>query len=128
MNTLFYIVTEGVHDVAFIGKLLSVVQRAKRIETLEELEEPLRVWVEKNFKWPKFTGKHHDIKRMSVPAPAFYRLSTGALVMLRNAQGLPEIVKTLEIDIEAFLRDSIQPDAMGVILDSDDEPAEKRFT
>ena len=126
MSAFFYIVTEGVHDVAFLGRLLSVAHGASRIKKLEELDDSLREWLA-GFKWPNKTGAHHDIARLAVPAPAFYRLATGDVVALRNAQGLTEIGKTLEIDIEAFARAQIGPEAIGVVLDSDDEPADQRF-
>jgi len=127
MSAFFYIVTEGVHDVAFVGRLLSVAHGASRIRKLEDLDDSLRGWVSSAFKWPRFTGKHHDIERLAVPAPAFYRLATSHVVALRNAQGLNEIGKTLEIDIEAFSRTQRGPDVIGVVLDSDDEPADQRF-
>jgi hypothetical protein len=127
MNAYFYIVTEGVHDVAFVGKLLSVVHGANRIRKLEDLDDSLRGWVETSFKWPRFTGKHHDIERLAVPAPVFYRLPAGALVALRNAQGISEIGKTLAADLEAFTRSPSGPESIGVVLDSDDEPADQRF-
>ena len=76
MNAFTYIVTEGVHDVAFLGRLLTLAHEASRINKLEDLDEALRGWLG-TFKWPSLTGKHHDIARMAVPAPAFYRLATG---------------------------------------------------
>jgi hypothetical protein len=127
MSAYFYIVTEGVHDVAFIGKLLSVVHGANRISKLEDLDDSLRGWVEAAFKWPRFTGKHHDIERLAVPAPVFYSLPAGELVALRNAQGITEISKTLTVDLEAFTRIASGPESIGVVLDSDDEPAQQRF-
>lgn len=126
MSAFFYIVTEGVHDVAFLGRLLSVAHGASRIKKLEDLDDGLRGWLG-GFKWPSRSGAHHDIARLAVPAPAFYRLATNEVVALRNAQGLTEIGKTLEIDIEAFSRAQTGPEAIGVVLDSDDEPAEQRF-
>jgi hypothetical protein len=111
MSAFLYIITEGVHDVAFVGRLLSVVHGASRIRRLEDLDDALRGWVGTSFKWPRFTGRHHDIERLAVPAPVFYRLPTSAVVALRNAQGLTEIRKTLEIDLEAFLRIQRSPDA-----------------
>lgn len=127
MTSFFYIVTEGVHDVAFVGKLLSVVHGANRIRKLEDLDDALRGWVKSSFAWPKFIGKHHDIERLAVPAPVFYRLPAGMLVALRNAQGISEIGTTLSIDFEAFTRVSCSPGAVGVVLDSDDEPVNRRF-
>ncbi len=125
--SFFYIVTEGVHDVAFVGRLLSVAHGASRMRKLEDLDDSLREWVSTAFKWPRFTGKHHDIERLAVPAPVFYRLATGVVVALRNAQGLTEIGKTLEVDLEAFARAQNGPGVIGVVLDSDDEPADRRF-
>lgn len=127
MSAFVYIVTEGVHDVAFLGRLLSVAHGATRIRKLEGLDDSLRDWVSSAFKWPRFTGKHHDIERLAVPAPCFYLLATNQVVALRNAQGITEIGKTLEIDIEAFTRTENRPDAIGVVLDSDDDPADDRF-
>lgn len=126
MSAFFYIVTEGVHDVAFLGRLLSVAHGASRIKKLEDLDDALRGWLG-GFKWPNRSGAHYDISRLAVPAPAFYRLATNEVVALRNAQGLTEIGKTLEIDLEAFSRAQNGPEAIGVVLDSDDEPAEQRF-
>ncbi|MCC7109386.1 MAG: hypothetical protein IT382_08870 [Deltaproteobacteria bacterium] len=126
MSAFFYIVTEGVHDVAFLGRLLSVAHGASRIKKLEDLDDAQRGWLG-GFKWPNKSGAHHDIARLAVPAPAFYRLATNEVVALRNAQGLTEIGKTLVIDLEAFCRGQNGPEAIGVVLDSDDEPAEQRF-
>ncbi|MBK6808170.1 MAG: hypothetical protein IPG81_04565 [Sandaracinaceae bacterium] len=126
MSAFFYIVTEGVHDVAFLGRLLSVAHGATRIRTLEELDDALRVWLG-GFKWPSKSGIQHDIARLAVPAPIFFRLASGEVVALRNAQGLTDIGRTLEIDLEAFSRAQHGPEAIGIVLDSDDEPAPARF-
>ncbi|HET7504709.1 MAG TPA: hypothetical protein VFK02_26990, partial [Kofleriaceae bacterium] len=91
-----------------------------------DLDDSLRAWLTTAFHWPRYTGKHHDIERLAVPAPAFYRLATDQVVVLRNAQGLTGIRKTLEVDLEAFVR-ARNPDAIGVVLDSDDEPAALQF-
>jgi hypothetical protein len=127
MSAFFYIVTEGVHDVAFLGRLLSLAHGASRITKLEDLDDTLRGWLG-GFKWPNKSGPHHDIARLAVPAPVLYRLDTTDVVALRNAQGLTEIGKTLQIDFEAFSRAHYGPAAIGVVLDSDDEPADQRFT
>jgi hypothetical protein len=127
MSPFFYLVAEGVHDAAFLGKLLTVVHNAKRIKKLEDLDEPLRNWVTEAFKWPRYTGKHHDIERLAVPAPMFYRLDTSEIVALRNAQGIGEIGKTLVVDLEAFSRARNTPRSIGVVLDSDDEDPDRRF-
>jgi hypothetical protein len=126
MSAFIYIVTEGVHDVAFLGRLLAQVYRASRIKKLEDLDDDLRSWLD-TFRWPNKVGKHHDIERLAVPAPVFYRLTTNMVVAIRNAQGLPEIGRTLEVDFEVFSRARNGPEAVGIVLDSDDEPAEQRF-
>lgn len=127
MTSFVYILTEGVHDVAFLGKLLTVCFQGSRLRTLEELEEAHRKWFSL-FKWP-LTNKSNKtpIERLSVPAPVFYRVGTDAVVALRNAQGLTEIGKTLFVDFESFSRDNVVPASVGVVLDSDDAPAEQRF-
>lgn len=127
MSAFFYIVAEGVLDVSYLGKLLTVVHGAKRIKKLEDLGDSLGAWVTAAFKWPRRSGAHHDIERLSVPAPVFYRLATDEIVVLRNAQGLDAIGKTLEVDLEAFGRAKDPPRSIGVVLDSDDEAADKRF-
>lgn len=126
MSSFLYLVTEGVHDVAFLGKLLSVGWGASRIRTMDELDEAHRSWIGE-FKWPSFHRGKAQIDRLAVPAPVFYRFPEGTVVALRNAQGLSEIGKTLTVDVEAFARISSNPDAIGIVLDSDDEPAEQRF-
>lgn len=126
MTSFGYLLTEGVHDVAFLGKLLTVCWGASRVGTLEELDPAPRAWMGA-FKWPMPRGARTPIDRLAVPAPVFYRLQAGTLVALRNAQGLTEIGRTLEIDLEAFTRTPGGPDAIGIVLDNDDAPADERF-
>jgi hypothetical protein len=126
MISFLYLVTEGVHDVAFLGKLLTVGWGASRIRTMEELDDAHRSWIGE-FKWPSFHRGKTQIDRLAVPAPVFYRLPEGTVIAVRNAQGISEIGKTLTVDVEAFARIAINPDAIGIVLDSDDEPVEQRF-
>lgn len=126
MSSFSYLVTEGVHDVAFLGKLLTVVHSAKRIKKLEELPGPFQQWLG-SFKWPRKTKAHHDIERLAVPAPEFHLLGSKHIVVLRNAQGISEIYNTLAVDGEAFARLSLRPEALGIFLDSDAEPPAVRF-
>jgi hypothetical protein len=130
MSDHVYLVTEGVHDVAFLGRVLCLAHEANRMRRLEELDDSLREWLASAFRWPRFTGKHHDISRLSVPAPVIFRVGRRPqFVILRSAEGLTEIERTLIRDSEAFGRLSVPivPAAIGVVLDSDDEPAEQRF-
>lgn len=126
MSGLIYLLTEGVHDVAFLGKLLAHCFDAKQVKTMEELDEPTRLWMG-SFKWPLLQGGKTPIGRLAVPAPMFYRLPSGALVALRNAQGISELDRTISIDYEAFLRQPLELAAIGIVLDSDDEPHPARY-
>ncbi len=127
MSQFVYLIAEGVHDVAFLGKLMAVVHGAKRIKRLEELTGFLHDWLEDGFAWPRKVGGLHDIERLSVPAPVLYRLGSDDIVVLRNAQGITEIGRTLEVDLEAFSRAHDGPRSIGVVLDSDDEDPGRRF-
>lgn len=126
MSAFVYIVTEGVHDVAFLGKLLTVCHGASRVRRLDKLSELCKDWIG-SFTWPLRGPKYVEIDRLSVPAPVFYGLPTGGLVALRNAQGISNICNTLERDLEFFDRRQGGPEAIALVLDSDDEPAEQRF-
>jgi hypothetical protein len=126
MSAFVYIVTEGVHDVAFLAKILKVCWGAVPVETKEDLDEPRQVWLS-SFKWPARAGATTPIRRLSVPAPVFYRVPAGPLLAFRNAQGISGIKKTLEVDLEAFGRDANGPSAIGVVLDNDDKAAAVRF-
>jgi hypothetical protein len=131
MSGLIYLVAEGVHDVAFLGKLLSVCHGASRIKLLEQLDAErdalCRSWLA-SFKWPLPPGRRGtDIERLAVPAPVFYRLRDGGVVALRNAQGISNIVATIERDLESFERNQGRPETVAIVLDSDDEPADQRF-
>lgn len=127
MSGFVYLVTEGVHDVTFLGKLLGREHGARRIETTDKLDPPHRPWLG-SFSWPHtLPGRSAQIHRLSVPAPVFYRLGDGRSVVLRNAEGIDKIAATLERDQESFVRIDIQPDAIGIVLDSDDEPPAQRF-
>lgn len=126
MSSFVYLLAEGVGDVAFLGKLLEVGFGATRIETMEALDEARRIWMG-SFKWPLTGGDKTMIKRLAVPAPVFYELAAGTLIALRNAEGLSKMRDMLERDLESFDRDDNGPNTIGVILDSDKEPAEQRF-
>ncbi|GEM_PF-2593787 len=126
MTSFVYILSEGVQDVALLGKLLVVLWAAKRVDLLDKLGEAQQAWM-RSFKWPSIIGKETRIFPLSVAAPVFYQLPTGIWVALRNAEGLTKIKTTLERDLEAFSRRAGGPDTLGIVLDSDDEEASARF-
>lgn len=131
MSALVYLVAEGVHDVTFLGKLLVMEHGAQRIQTMGDLDVEHRPWLG-SFSWPikVRVGKPDEkieIQRLSVPAPSFYRLGDGRTVALRNAQGISNIFTMIERDQESFLRDEITPDAVGIVLDSDEDHPAQRF-
>ena len=57
MSPFFYIVTEGVHDVTFIGKLLSHVPWREAADEVRRFEEFSRRSIEDSFKWPVKAGR-----------------------------------------------------------------------
>lgn len=123
MSAHVYLLTEGVHDVAFLGKLLEKSLGFERVFKESDLD---RVWdriLPK--KWP-----HDGSLRPSVPAPSFYRhLASGTSVAAVNAQGISELAKRLERHRSALALDGVTLDAVGVVLDADSqEPPKQRFT
>lgn len=123
MSRFVYLLSEGVHDVAFLFRLLKHEYGAKKIEQLSALDDARRAWVGR-FKWP--VGD--KIARLSVPAPAFVRVPSLDLTLgLRNAEGIDRLRNTLEDDLDALDKDGAMPDAVGVFLDSDDKPQAQRF-
>lgn len=111
--TRVYIVTEGVHDVAYLSCILRKKFDFKQAGTVDELGRVYRDWIG-SFKWP------HDrrIDRASVPAPEIY-VRPGVEVALSNAGGITEIQKRLALDLEYFAKEGHSLDAIGVVLDAD---------
>jgi hypothetical protein len=123
MSRFVYLLSEGVHDVAFLFRVLKHVHGAKKIEQRGALDEARQRWVGR-FKWPL----GDKIARLSVPAPVFVRVQSLDLTLaLRNAEGIDRLRDTLEDDLDALDKDGAMPDAVGVFLDSDREPQETRF-
>lgn len=123
MSRFVYILSEGVHDVAFLSRVLKHVHGASKIDRKSKLDDPRRRWIEA-FKWP--VGE--DIERLSVPAPKFVHIAASdTLIGLRNSGGIDKLKPTLEDDLEVLYRHDALPDTIGVFLDSDKEPQDKRF-
>lgn len=122
MSAYTYLLTEGVHDVAFLGKLLQAALAFERVNKAAELDQ---FWTRiLPVKWP-----HNGSLRPSVPAPNFYRHSaSGTSVAVVNAQGIGELTKILKTHRDALALDGLKVDAVGVVLDADaDELPTNRF-
>lgn len=118
MSAFVYLVAEGVHDVAFLGRVLTVLFKAKRVRRLADLDDGRKRWFS-SFKWP--VGEQID--RLAVPAPVVYRAEErDAWITLRGAEGDSKIVGTLEDDLDLLSRVECSPGSIGIVLDSDDEP------
>lgn len=121
MTQRVYLVTEGVHDVAYVSRILVKVEDFgfTQAETLDKLDDEWRRWVESSFKWPH-KGR---IDRASVPAPEFYVRPDMAVAVV-NAEGIAGIRGRLDVDLEAFALSGIELDAVGVVLDADTDSGE----
>src|SRR5688572_18007132 len=113
MSSRVYLVVEGVHDVAFIGKLLETSLQFKRVNRQEELEKG---WTRiLPTKWP-----HDGLLRPSVPAPSFYQNNHhGVSLAIANAEGISNMTARLKAHLAALDIDGIIPDAVGAVLDAD---------
>lgn len=123
MSRFIYLLSEGVHDVAFLCRVLKHVHDASRVEIKSKLDEPRQQWIN-GFKWPV----DEKIHRLAVPAPLFMHISeSDTLVGVRNAEGIDRLKPMLEDDLDDLYRHDALPEAIGVCLDSDDEPQDRRF-
>lgn len=121
MNSYVYIVTEGVQDVYFLGKLLEVVLKLKRVEKRSDLAPG---WEHVLPKWP-----HQDSLRGSVPVPSFFQSAQhGVSVAIVNAEGIDEMSKKLWSHMEVMRLGNVALASVGVVLDADsDEIPLRRF-
>jgi hypothetical protein len=123
MSRFIYLLSEGVHDVAFLSRLLKHVHGASKVERKSGLDDQRQRWIS-GFKWP--IGENID--RLAVPAPKFVHIeASNTLIGLRNAEGIDRLKATLEDDLELLYKLEALPDAIGVFLDSDREPQDQRF-
>ncbi|NVJ07761.1 hypothetical protein HUW63_21265 [Myxococcus sp. AM001] len=123
MSNHVYLLTEGVHDVAFMGKLLKLSLGFEHVSKEAGLDP---VWKRiLPTKWP-----HDGSLRASVPAPVFYRdPGSETSVAIVNSQGISELAKKLETHRKALALDGVTLDAVGVVLDADAQEApQQRFT
>ncbi len=122
MSRFFLIIAEGIHDLAFLGRLLAKHFKASEIKSAAELGSDYAKWIDCS--WPK----QGDISRATVDAPSFWRRD-GDTIILRSAEGIEKVEATLTTDLE---RVELMPEngpafaGVALILDSDDSP-EKRW-
>ena len=123
MSRFIYLLSEGVHDVAFLTRVLKHIHGASKIDEKSKLDEPRQRWIT-GFKWP--IGENID--RLAVPAPKFvYIAMSDTLIGLRNAEGISNLRAMLEDDLEVLYKHQALPDTIGVFLDNDKEPQDQRF-
>ncbi|ATB48173.1 DUF3226 domain-containing protein [Corallococcus macrosporus] len=123
MSNRIYLLTEGVHDVAFLARLLKLSLGLEHVSREAGLDP---VWKRiLPTKWP-----HDGSLRPAVPAPIFYRApSSGTTVAVVNSQGISELARKLETHRKALALDGVNLDAVGVVLDADSqETPQQRFT
>ncbi len=115
MTRLVYLITEGVHDVAYLSRILVKKFEFRQAEALTDLDRVYRQWIESSCKWPH----NNRIDRSSVPAPEIY-IRPGVEVALANAEGIDSIRKKLRVDLAYFAQTGASLDAIGVVLDADE--------
>jgi hypothetical protein len=113
-----YLLTEGVHDVFFLGKILTAALRLKRVEHADKLDPEWMHIVPKTF-------PHEGSLRPTVPAPTFYK-STAASVAIVNADGIDRLGRRLRAHHETLTRNGVSLDALGVVLDADFNHAKQK--
>jgi hypothetical protein len=118
MSGRIYLLTEGVHDVYFLGKILEKSLEFKRNNSFKELEAEWRILVPTQF-------PHEDSLRASMPVPTFYR-STDASVAIVNAEGINKIKSKLDAHLKQLANKGFALDAIGIVLDADFERAKQK--
>ncbi|HMY58393.1 MAG TPA: hypothetical protein PK472_09070 [Pseudomonadota bacterium] len=124
-----YLVVEGVHDAAFIGRLLTKHAKLAQIKEQTKLPPGWQTFVD-NFKWPTRNRQGVlDISRLAVPAPLFFgHPQHDLMVAVSNAEGIANLAARLESDLEQILLGKLVLDGVGVVLDSDEEDAQARLS
>jgi hypothetical protein len=128
MNTNIYIATEGVHDVAFLGRLLKVCFGFERVRFKDELAPDWQVWIN-TFTWPYVEGRtdgRTPVDRGAVPIPLFWKRGD-VYVAIVNATGVTNLAPIIERDLEAFDIRRVALEAVGIVLDADDEKPLPQF-
>lgn len=113
-----YIVTEGIHDIEFLTKLIKQLFSLSRIKN-RSLVNPF--WDELI---PKTFPINDDLLKR-IPVPSFIQNEQYSIA-LHNASGINNIVNTLEESLSVI--DTSKLFSIGLILDADtEEKPQKRF-
>ncbi|WP_309892764.1 DUF3226 domain-containing protein [Archangium sp.] len=106
-----YLVTEGPHDVELIGRLLKP-HGFRRVQQFEKLEPFWRPLVPRDF-------PHQGDLLRRVPVPVFF-MAGDCSVAVHVADGVSKLASRVEATL-AILPLEPALDAVGILLDSDDE-------
>jgi len=117
MSARVYVITEGVHDVYFLGKILTKTLAFKKVDKESALDEAWRPILPA---WP-----YDGSLRPSVPAPTFY-FNTNASVALVSADGIDKIKLRLKKHHLQLTDRGFTFDAIGVVLDADYKHAKQK--
>lgn len=118
MSGRIYLLTEGVHDVYFLGKILKESLSFKKNESFNELEAEWKVLIPRQFPL-------HDSLRASMPVPTFYRNEHSSVAIV-NAEGIDQIKSKLDAHLKQLTDKGVALDAIGIVLDADFERAKQK--
>ncbi len=118
MSGRIYLLTEGVHDVYFLGKILQKSLSFKKSDSFNELEVEWKVLIPRQFPL-------HDSLRASMPVPTFYRNAHSSVAVV-NAEGIDQIKSKLDAHLRQLTDKGIELDAIGIVLDADFERAKQK--
>lgn len=124
MTDRIYLLTEGVHDVFFLGKILKEALGLRKVEDFKKLDREWYPIVPREY-------PYGDSLRPSVPVPTFYK-SALASVAIVNADGIDRLATRFGAHHKQLEAKGTHLDAVGVVLDADFErsrqkPPAKRF-
>jgi len=111
-----YLVVEGPHDAAFVGKILSQ-HGIHRVKMLADLDPFWRRLVPTTF-------PHKDDLLARVPVPTFYT-GEARSIAVHVATGDSRLVKTIEESLGIL---PSAPQSVGLVLDADSSAPDDRYT
>ncbi len=112
-----YLVVEGPHDVAFIGRVLRLSGLGK-VQYLRNLDKYWRPIIPTSF-------PHRDDLLKRVPIPSFFQSATHS-VALHSVGGVARLVPSIEETLTVLEKDP-QLSALGLFADADTSNPQDRF-